>query len=214
LVLTDHVKHMYRKETVNMAKWCTYARKFIVTGKTEYLRQAMKACDDFRIQTTLQVCAIYTDVCQLADDENAKGHANELARNSYECGYTCCNELKDEGREVEAAIINMVTMRHIVALASLPTKFDAITAKSITSACRFFLEQSRKHEFSECEAFASAMLGKRACYDRYANEACDHLQHAVKLFRKLAAREPSVYDDILAKSLNDLTVARETLGRS
>jgi len=169
--------------------WVNYVRKFVATGRAEFLEMATNSCSDSRIRELL------------GERETGQG---ALALSVWE---PVARQLKSEGRVTESAAIVLIGFRGFALVIDHPEEFASYGQPAIDKAewsCELLLSASREHDFTECEAYLLTTLGAYSANRCQWQKACELLEQARDLYAGLAEAEPELYRAQAATTLNNL----------
>lgn len=82
----------------NLAEWVSHARRFVATGRSEFLAQAIRVCQDEDLRR-------YLSTREVAEGYGSLGSFRTLA--SLIAG------LRSESKHDEAAMLEILSLRHI-----------------------------------------------------------------------------------------------------
>jgi tetratricopeptide (TPR) repeat protein len=165
--------------------WARDARRFVATGQRAFVQRAVAECDDERVRHVLD---------QL--DE----HEGDVPRDLWQ---PVVLELEARGAAVEALALNFVAAYPVLRAAALPA-LSAEADRMAAASCQDALTAATARGFDECRAAFNALLGIHALTHDQTGDALVYLLTSAKLFRPLAAAEPSVYRAAYADVLNRL----------
>lgn len=167
----------------NRDGWVPYARRFVATGRSQYLQDAVSNCEDTVVRDFLAQCEL-----------------GEPAQSVWEVSAA----LVAQSRGQEAGLIEILGLRR--------RAYDLLFAVGgplrsyLREALEILIELSNRHGFAECEAAFHAALGMDLSKAGLNAAAAEHLTRAADLYRPLVADEPDVYQAELASSLQSLGI--------
>ncbi len=170
-------------------EWMLPARKYMATGKTEFLEEARANCRDAVVSSFLNESSV--EECQV----------------SPEIFQPIESQLTRKRRNAEASLVKILSMGALAAAAGSPERFSsAKMAKFAVSLCSDFAVESQRNGFQECEAFFVGILGTFKGKKHRWDDARKFLLRALELYRALAEKEPHIYLPDVARTLNNLGV--------
>ena len=146
-----------------MPAWVIEARRFIATGRQEFLARAIDACGDASVGEFLG-CRELPERLQVPD----------------EAFQPLAESLESAGRQAEAAAVRLLGWRAVAIAADSPERLTPEIQKFTQQACNHATSLSRDAGFVECEAAFVRALGTRALKLHEWQDAAKLLDHSVE----------------------------------
>ena len=172
-----------------MPGWVLAARRFIATGRQEFLARAIGSCADVSVREFLS--------------------CRELALGlqvSPEVLGPIAESLRSGGRQAEAAAVILLGLRREAMMAASPMQLDSEKREFTERMCRCAVSWSREAGFAECEATFAFILGTLALELREYRDSYAILNHSLTLSRELARFEPGIYEPHVCSTLVNLVI--------
>jgi hypothetical protein len=174
-------------------QWTLHARKFIATGKQEFLDRAIANGTDPAVVALLR----------------AASTTPMIPADQYQ---PLVEQLRAAQQRMEAAVVELIMLRPLASMVENAERLEPQEREFAFSVCAHAALTSHQNGFPECEATFAAALGTGNAKSGHRDDARRLYEHALAIYRDLAQSEPHIYGPYVATTLNNLGNMLEAMG--